>query len=74
MKFREYIKESTFSDGEISIYSPRNGSDECKISKDGKGYYCNTDDFDFSAKNKTELKKLLKKYGYVVHQSGEKFI
>ncbi len=72
MSFKEWLKEGTFNHGEISIYyDPENGN-ECKISKQGRGYYVDCDDWDFTAKNKTELKKLIKKYKFT-HDAGEKF-
>ena len=72
MSFKEWLKEGTFNSGEISIYEDPDDGAECRISKRGKGYYVDCDNWDFEAKNLKELKAKIKQYKFK-HIAGKKF-
>ena len=56
------VTEGTLDQGEIAIYIGKEGTTH--IFKRGKGYYGFNDEFDFEAKDKKELEKMLKKWRY----------
>ena len=58
--FKEHLNES-MPQGAIAGFDGDDG--EITIYKDGSGFYGDTGEFDFSAKNVKELKKILKDIG-----------
>jgi hypothetical protein len=58
--FKEHLNES-MPHGAIAGFDGDDG--EITIYKDGSGFYGDTGEFDFSAKNVKELKKILKDIG-----------
>lgn len=56
------VHESTFQGNEIAIYGGEDG--ETYIEKRGTGYYGYNNSFDFTAKDKAELKQMLSMWGY----------
>lgn len=61
--YEQFVNEGTYNnDREIAIYDGEDGL--TYIEKRGKGYYGYNDEFDFEAKDKAELEKKLKSWGY----------
>jgi len=58
------LGEATYEEGEIAIYMGNDDSGLTHIFKRGSGYYGYNDEFDFEAKDKTELEAKLKRWGY----------
>ena len=56
------VHEGTFQGNEIAIYGGEDG--ETYIEKRGTGYYGYNNSFDFTAKDKAELKQMLSMWGY----------
>lgn len=62
---KKKYQEGTFEDYEIAIYDGKEDG-LTKIYKRGNGYYGINDSFDFTAKDRAELIKKLKEFGYTL--------